>query len=69
MKIRGSLTISRNVILKNPGDTLPKEGFFAVTSDSGALQWRSLAIIPIDNSYTYPVKYSLVGYQDSIYYY
>jgi hypothetical protein len=58
MRVRGSLSITKDLTPLNPGGTTPSKGLVAL-SDAGNLQWGNL-LIPIDLNLTYPDKGALV---------
>jgi hypothetical protein len=55
MRVRGSLSITKDLTLPNPGGTTPSKGLVAIGC-RGYLQWGNLLILPLDLNLTYPDK-------------
>jgi hypothetical protein len=68
MKIRGSLIVTKNLILPGPSGGDPSEGFVALSDSTGKVYWGNLAILPLNTGYTYPAKGSLVLSNNKIFY-
>lgn len=68
MKVRGSLKISKDLTLLNPGQTLPEEGLVALSDALGKVRWGHVMILPLDLFYTYPDKGTLVSHEGKVYY-
>jgi hypothetical protein len=48
MRVRGSLSITKDLTLPNPGGTTPSKGLVALSDAEGNLQWGNLLILPLD---------------------
>jgi hypothetical protein len=59
MRVRGSLSITKDLTLPNPGGTTSL-GLVALSDAEGNLQWGNLLILPLDLNLTYPDKGALV---------
>lgn len=68
MKVRGSLKVTKDLILENPGNTFPKEGMIALSDILGKVRWGHLIILPLDISFTYPDKGTLVSHEGKVYF-
>jgi hypothetical protein len=56
MRVRGSLSITKDLTLPNPGGTTLLKGLVALSDAEGnLLQWE-LLILPLDLNLTYPDK-------------
>jgi hypothetical protein len=42
MRVRGSLSITKDLTLPNPGGTTPSKGLVALSDAEGNLQWGNL---------------------------
>jgi hypothetical protein len=45
MRVRGSLSITKDLTLPNPGGTTPSKGLVALSDAEGNLQWGNLLIL------------------------
>jgi hypothetical protein len=68
MQVRGSLAITRDLTLSNPGGTAPAKGLVALSDSQGNVRWGHLLILPLDVAYTYPDKGTLVIHMGKIFY-
>ena len=53
MKVRGSLTITKSLILPNPNGTTPVEGLFALADATGSVFWSDLLVPLLDVNKNY----------------
>jgi len=68
MQIRGSLVVTKDLTLNNPGGTAPSKGLVALSDADGKVHWGHLVLLPLDQYYTYPDKGTLVTYMGRVYY-
>jgi hypothetical protein len=68
MRVRGSLSITKDLTLPNPGGTTPSKGLVALSDAEGNLQWGNLLILPLDLNLTYPDKGALVTHNGAVYF-
>jgi hypothetical protein len=69
MRVRGSLSITKDLTLPNPGGTTPSKGLVALSDAEGNLQWGNLLILPLDLNLTYPDKGALVTHNGAVYFF
>jgi hypothetical protein len=55
MRVRGSLSITKDLTLPNPGGTTPSKGLVALSDAEGNLQWV-ITDTSMDLNLTYPDK-------------
>lgn len=67
MKVRGTLTVTKNLIIPAPNGTVAKEGLIAVSDINGSLSWKRLIIAEVVNTETY-AKGSLVMDGENMYF-
>jgi hypothetical protein len=65
MRVRGSLSITKDLTLPNPGGTTPSKGLVAIGC-RGNLQ--CLLILLLDLNLTYPDKGALVTHNGAVYF-
>jgi hypothetical protein len=68
MQIRGSLVVTKDLTLNNPGGTAPSKGLVALSDADGKVHWGHLVLLPLDQYYTYPDKGTLVTHMGRVYY-
>lgn len=68
MKIRGSLIVTKNLVLPNLDGAKPREGFIALSDSTGKVHWGNLFISPLISGYTYLTKGALVLSNNKIYF-
>lgn len=67
MKIRGTVTVTRSLILPNPGGSTPREGLVALSDEHGSLKWGDL-LVPVLRDVIYPTAGALVLYTGKLYF-
>lgn len=67
MKIRGSVTITRSLLLPNPNGSTPREGLIALSDAHGSLKWGDL-LVPTLEDVNYPTAGALVLSASKLYF-
>jgi hypothetical protein len=53
MKVRGTLKVTKNLILTNPNGTTGSQGLVALSDDNGSVSWGHFYVLDVNESLTY----------------